>query len=118
MQHDVALARFELLELLIVANDAALLAQAIRQRLGDLIVEERQQPVVRVDQRHLDAEVHEDGGVLAADDAGAVDRDRERMLVVMQDRVAVADALVGEVDLGRMVGARARRDDDVLPRHA
>ena len=40
------------------------------------------------------------------------------MLVVVQDRVAVADALVREIDLGRMVGPRAGGDDDVLARHA
>ena len=119
MQHHIALARFERLELLVVANDAALLAQVIGQRFRDLVVEEGQQAVVGIDQRHLGAEVDEDRCVLAADHTGAVDRHGERMLGVAQDRIAVADALVSEIDFGRMIGTRARGDDDVAcPRFA
>jgi hypothetical protein len=40
VQHDIALARFERLELLVVADHAALLAQVIGKRFGDLVVEE------------------------------------------------------------------------------
>ena len=57
------------------------LAQMMAQRVGDLGVDERQQPVALVDQRHPHAERGEDAGVLAADDAGADHRQRPRQPV-------------------------------------
>ena len=62
--------------LLVVADDHPLLAEVISERIDDLVVQEREQLVSRVDEIRLDAEVAEDRRVLAADDAGAVDGDR------------------------------------------
>lgn len=84
----------------------------VRERLGDLVVEEGQQAVLGVDQRDLGAEVDEDRRVLAADHAGTVDRDRERVVRIAEDAVAVANARVREVQLRRTVGPRAGGDHE------
>ena len=83
---------------------------------GDLVVDEGQQPVALVDQRHADAERGEDAGVLAADHAGADDRERARQLVEMQDVVAGEDALAVERDMRVARGLGAGGDDDACRR--
>ena len=40
------------------------------------------------------------------------------MLAIAQDRVAVADPLVREIDFRRVIRSRPRRDHDVLTGHA
>jgi hypothetical protein len=97
-----------------VADDDALFAQVVAERVGDLVVEEGQQPVAGVHQVHLDVQVAHDGGVLAADDAGAVDGHAARRVLEPQHRVAVEHARVREVHVRRMVGARAGGDDDMV----
>src|SRR5690606_2093939 len=114
VQYDVALARLQVLNLLVVPNHAPLLAQVVRERFRDLIVQERQQAIVRVDEGDLRTEVDENGRILAPDHACALDRGGKRVLTVTEDRIAVAHAWMGKIELRRMIGARAGRDDDVL----
>ena len=84
----------------------------ISEGVHDLVVQEREQLASRVDEVRLDPEVAEDRRVLAADDAGAVDGDGVGHEAELQDRVAVENARVGEVNVRRVVGARAHGQDE------
>ena len=61
------------------------------QPIGDLAIEERQQPVLAADERDLDAEGAEHRRVLTADHPSAHDRQRARDALHVQDRVAVVE---------------------------
>ena len=63
-------------DVLAEAERAVQLAQAVRERLGDLVVHEVEEARPLVDDRDLDAEGREHRGVLDADDAGADDDER------------------------------------------
>ncbi|EAU65622.1 hypothetical protein STIAU_6500 [Stigmatella aurantiaca DW4/3-1] len=114
VQHHPVVGGLHALHLLLVADEHALFAQVVGERIGDLIVQEGQEPVARVDQIHLHPEHAEHGRVLAADDARPIDEHRHRRLVHREDGVRVEDARVGEVQLRWAVGARARGDDEGL----
>jgi hypothetical protein len=66
--------------------------------LHHLAVEEREQRVARIHERHLHAERGERAGVLAADHAAAQDRERRGQRLDGKDLVAVVDMRVGEFD--------------------
>ncbi len=89
------------------------LGEARLEQRRYLIVEEGQQRLVAVDQRHLDAQRLKQRRVLAADDAATNDDQRLRQAAQAQDAVAVEDALA-EGHLRRAHGPRARRDQDVV----
>ncbi len=97
--------------ILAVADQHAAVAQVVAQSVDDLVVEELQQLVARVDQVHLDAQVAEHRSVFAADDAGAVNRDGARRIAEPQDRVAVEHARPAEVDIRRAIRPRTGGDD-------
>jgi hypothetical protein len=88
----------------------------VAQRVDDLGVDERQQPVALVDQGHAHAERGEDAGVLAADHPGADHRQGPRQPVELQDVVAGEDLLAVERDMAvaRRLGAGC--DDDLVRR--
>ena len=111
MQDHAVVAPFDAFVLFVVADERAELTQMVGEGVDDLVVEKLEQLAARVDQVELDAERAKDRGVLAADDAGAVDRDRLRRGSQAEDRLAVEDAWVGEVDVGRPIRARPGGDD-------
>jgi hypothetical protein len=76
VQHHAVVEGLDQLALLVVADDAALVAEVVREGVDDLVVEDREQLVAGVDEVHLHPEGAEHRRVLAADDAGAVDGDR------------------------------------------
>ena len=90
-----------------MADQHAQVAHVVGQGVDDFVVEKFQQLVAGVDQVDLDAQVAKHRRVFAADDAGAVDRDRLRREVEVQDRVAVENARMAEIDVGRTIGPRA-----------
>jgi hypothetical protein len=79
---------------LAVADEGALIAEVIGEGVGDLVVEEGEEAVALVDEVELAAEAAEDRGVLAADDAGAVDGDGARGVIEGEDGVRVEDPRV------------------------
>ena len=83
----------------VVAEQHALIAQVIAERIDDFVVEEFQQLVAGVDQIHLHAQVAQHRRVFAADDAGTVDGDRLRRVVEIENRVAVEQAWMVEIDV-------------------
>ncbi len=101
---------------LVVPNHHALVAQVVAEGIGDLVVEEGQQPVAGVDQIDLHIEIGEDRRILAADHPGAVDGDPPGRLVHLQHPVAVDDVRITKVDVLGPVGSRSGRHDDVFGR--
>ena len=67
-----------------------------------------------VDQVDLAAQVAKHRRVFAADDAGAVDRDRLRRERQVEDRVAVEDPRMLEIDVRRAIGPRAGGDHEAV----
>ncbi len=112
---DAVVAPLDADHLLAEAEGHVALAQQEPQRDADVAVDERQQPVARVDERHPDAHRGEHRGVLDADHPAADDRHRLAGGVVEAEHaVGVDHPAVVEVDaLGaRRVGAD--RDHDLL----
>ena len=112
MKDDAVVVGLDPLVALAVPDDRTAIAEVVGQGVDDLVVEELEQLVARVDQVHLDPQVAEHRGVFAADHAGAVDGDRLRRMVEVEDRVAVEDARMAEVDVRRAIGARAGGEDE------
>jgi len=79
---------------------------------GDLAVDEGQQAVTGLHQRHLDTEGGEGRGVLAADHPASHHRHAPRDPAHVQDGVRVVDQPHVEGDAGRVVGRGARGDED------
>jgi hypothetical protein len=99
-----------------VPNQDPLLAQVVAEGVGDLVVQAGEQAIARVDQVRLHAQAAEDGGVLAADNAGRADGDGARGVGEPEDGIAVQDARMREIEIGRMIGARAGCDHDGVSR--
>ena len=77
--HDHAgLVALDAIVFLVVTHQHAVVAQVVGQRVGNLVIQEGQQTITRIDQVDLDAKAGEDRGVLGADDTGAVDDQRAR----------------------------------------
>src|SRR5436190_19817337 len=106
MQHHAVVMAFGLLEFFAVPDQHAPFAQMIGQRIGDLVIEKLQQLIPRVDQVDFDPQVAKYRGVLATDHAGAVNRNRLRSERQIEDRLAVENARMTEVDVGRSIGTR------------
>ncbi len=100
-----------------MAEDHTAVAHVIAKGIHDLVIEERQQLLARVDEVHLQPEVPEHGGVFAPDDSGTENGNRAGSVVEVQDGVAIEDARVFEVNIVGPVRPRARGDDSVLERH-
>src|SRR5207249_7790615 len=101
-----------------VADERPFFAEVIAQRVANLIVKKLQKLLAGVDQIELAAEVAKHRGIFAADDAGAVDRDRPGRERQIENRVAVEDARVIKIDIGWTIGAAADGDDEELGREA
>ena len=82
------------------------------EALHDLLVQEREELLPRVDERDLRAERREHAGVLAADDARRRARRAGREAADAEDFVGVVDVVVGEVDVLRSERPRAGGDQD------
>ena len=105
MEDDAITDHLDALVLFVVANEHALIAEVVAKGIDNLVIEEREQLLAAVDEVHLDAEVAEDRRVLAADHARAIDGHGVRCVIELEDRVAVADPRIREVQLGGPVGA-------------
>src|SRR5690606_17725846 len=113
MQHHATiLESLDLLVLLVVTNQRHVGAQMVTEGIGDLVIEEAQQPVAVVDEVDLHPQTTEDRGVFATDHPRTVDDQRPRRVIELEDGVAVIDARWVEIDIRRAVGPRAGGDDD------
>ncbi len=114
MQDHPVVQAFDALILFVVAYGDVVVAEVVAQRLGNFRVEEAQQLATVVHQLYQYTQAAEDRGVFATDHAGTVHDQLARSVAEAEDGVAVIDARVVEVDVGRAVRARASGDDDVL----
>ena len=104
--HDDAIIHaLNLFVLFIVANDHAAVPEVIGEGVGHFLIEKRQQAIAGVDQIHLHFHSAEDRRIFAADHPGPINDHMARFVVQAQDRVAVINARVMEVDVCRMVRA-------------
>src|SRR5690606_30944467 len=110
--HTAVLKPLDLLVLLVVTDQRHVGAQMVTERIGDLVIEEAQQPVAVVDEVDLHPQTTEDGGVFTTDHSRTVDDQRPRRVIELENGVAVVDARVIEIDIRRPVGSRAGADDD------
>ena len=86
----------------------------IRERIADLIVQERQQAIPVVDQVYLHAKPREDRSVLTTDNARAENYQRTRRVGQAQDGIGAVDTRMAEVDICWAIGARAGGNDNFL----
>jgi hypothetical protein len=86
--------------------------QALRECIGKLAVEERQQTSPAVDEGDLDAERGEDRGVLGADRAASDDQDPLGEPLEREHRLGVVDVGILERDVRGMVGPGPRCQQD------
>ncbi len=93
--------------------DAAL-AEVVHELVDDLAVDEFEEILARLDDRHRHVERREDRRVFDADDAGADHRQAARHVRLGGDVVAVEDVAVVERDCRRPERRRADRDDDLV----
>ena len=89
-------------------------AQLVDELLDQLLVDEVEEAVARLDQRHRHVERREDRGVFDADDPGADDGEAARQLRQVDDLVAVEHRAAVEGHIVRPEGPRADGDEDVL----
>src|SRR5687767_5916639 len=101
MEDDAILLADDLDVLLAVANQSAALAKVVAQGVADFVVQEFEKLLPRVDEVELAAEVAEHRGIFAADDAGAVDRDRFGRVAQAENRIAVEDSRMLEIHVRR-----------------
>ena len=85
----------------------------VAELVGDLLVDERQQPLALVDQSYPNAERGEDAGVFAADDAGPNDGQCPRQPIEIKNVVAGEDPFPVERNVRIARGFRAGGDDDL-----
>ncbi|MNE29154.1 hypothetical protein D3C80_1226260 [compost metagenome] len=78
--------------LFVVANHHTAVPEVIRERIGHLLIEKRQQAVAGVNQINFDFHPTENGGVFAANDPCAVDQHMARLMMQAQNGVAVINA--------------------------
>ena len=105
MHDDAVINALNLFVLFIVANDHAAVPEVIGERVGHLLIEKRQQTIAGVDQIHFDFHSPEDRRIFAADHPGTVDDHMARFVMQAENRVAVINARMMEVDVCRMVRA-------------
>src|SRR5690606_13998059 len=77
---------FNLGVLFVVAQQYAAIAQMIRERVDNLVIEKFQQLAARINQINLAAQVAKHRRVLATHHAGAIDRDGMRRVSQAEDR--------------------------------
>ena len=102
------------LDLMPKAHGDSVLAHAVLERFADLLVNDIEQFLAPVDQRHRDAKRGEDAGVLRTDDAAAYDGQRLGNLGQVQDPVAIHDALLVERYVCGPRRARPRGQNDFV----
>ena len=90
--------------ILVVANFHRIVAQVITQRVGDLVIQERQQAVTHVDQVNFDPQPTEDGCIFAADHTGTENHQCTRCVAQFEDGVRVVDTRMAEIDVRRAPG--------------
>src|SRR5690606_1692078 len=113
IQHYAAvLEPLDLLVLFVVADQRHVVAQVIAQRVGNLVIQETQQPITVVNQVDLDSQSTEDRRILATDHPGAIDDQRARRVVELENGIAVIDARMVEVDIRGAIRPRAGGDDE------
>ena len=105
MHDHPVVAAFDLLVLFVVANHHAAVPEVVGEGVRHLLIEEGQQAVAGVDQVNFDVHSAEDRRIFATNDPCAIDNDVAGFMVQAQNRVAVVDARVREVHVGRMVRA-------------
>src|SRR6202022_3824082 len=88
--------------------------EMVAELIGDLPVDEGQQPVALVDQGHPNAEGGKDAGVFAADHAGDAGGQCPRQPVEIEDVVAGEDALAVERDMRVARGLRSGGNNNLL----
>ena len=88
----------------------AAVAHLVDEIVDDLAVDEIEDGVARLDQRHRHVERGKDRRIFDADDAGADHRQRARQTVELQHLVAVEDAGLVEGHVARPVRPCADRD--------
>lgn len=97
-----------------MAHGDVVVAEVVAQCLGNFRIQEAQQLATVVHQLYQHAQAAEDRRIFATDHASAVHDQLARGVAEAEDGVAVVDARVVEVDIGRAVRARAGGNDDVL----
>src|SRR5690606_28022721 len=102
--HAAILESLALLVLLVVTDPRHAGPQMVTERIGALVIGEAQQPVAAVDEVDLHAQTTEDGGVFPTDRSRAVDDQRPRRVIELENGVAVIDPRVVEIDIRRAVG--------------
>ncbi len=104
--HNYAIiAAFDLLILFVMTNHHAAVPEVVRERVGHLLIEKRQQAVAGVYQVNFDVHAAEDGSIFTADHPGTVNQYVARLMVQAQNGVAVVDARMGEIHICRTVRA-------------
>src|ERR1700736_3647945 len=88
--------------------------QVMAELVDDFVVDERQQAVALVDQRHPNAESGKDAGIFASDHAGSDNRQGPREPVELQDVVAGENPLAIEWNIRGAGGFRPGGDDDLF----
>ena len=86
--------------------------------LTHVAVEEREEPLARLNEPHREAQRGKHGRVLAADHAPAQHRERPGHPLEAEHCVGVVDVGVGEIDPLRPIGLRPRGDEEALGRQA
>ena len=97
-QYDAIVMRFNLGKALVMPNDHAGLAHLITERINDFVIQKLQELGSSIHQIYFDPKIAEHRRILAADYACPVNGDRLRFHVQVQDRVAIEDSGMTEVD--------------------
>ena len=92
-----------------VPNVYPVLAEVITDRVDNFVVEIREQLAAAVDEVDFDLQPAKDRCVFATDHPRAVNGDVARRFFEIEDGIAVADARMGKIDIGRVIGPRPRR---------
>ena len=112
MKDDAIVTRFDFLENLAVSNSDTRITHAVAECVDDFVVEKLKQLVSGIDQIQFHVEVAEHRRVFAADNARSIDGHRSRSVFEIQDRVAVEDSRMAEVDVAGAVWSRSCRNDE------
>ena len=114
MQDHSVVTGFHTVTRLAMSNDDTSLSEMIAECIDDLFIQKIQQSVTVVDQVDFDFQVAKHRGVLAADHARTEDSNGLEMKIDVENRVAVEDAGMIEVDIGGAVRPRTCRNDNIL----
>src|SRR5581483_3026972 len=96
----------------------SLLLEDARELLRDILILDRQELRHHFDDRHLRAEAREDRRELTTDCTRADDQHRLRHFGETEDVIGVDDALAVRLDVRKVLGHGAHRENDVLRREA